>query len=79
VLRLQVAACVTDTAANMAAAGKLLTETYGVPWHGCFAHLLELISGGLFKSPFLKSTLVKARKTIGSFTMSSQQLDLLRE
>jgi hypothetical protein len=78
-LQFQVSACVTDTAANMTAAGKELTAQFGVPWHGCLAHLLELVSGIVFKAPFLKTTLNAARKAVSRYTMSPQQWEALQK
>jgi hypothetical protein len=68
----QVAAVVTDTAANMVAAGRELTNQ-GIAWHGCLAHLLELVHGVLYKVAPVKPVLAAARKTVGKHTMSSQQ------
>jgi len=68
---------VTDTAANMASAGRLFEEEHGVPWHGCMAHLLELVTGTFFKAPFVKLVMHAARKLVGAFTMSPQAEELL--
>jgi hypothetical protein len=72
-----VSALVTDTSANMVAAGRLLEEEHGVPWHGCLAHLLELITGIFFKAAFVRSTMLAARKLVGAYTMSPQAEELL--
>ena len=69
---------VTDTAANMVAAGRELSAK-GIAWHGCLAHLLELVHGILYKVAAVKGVLAAARKVVAKHTMSSQhEAKLLR-
>ena len=63
----------------MVAAGKIFEDDHNVPWHGCLAHVLELVTGVFFKAPFVKVVLQAARKLIGHYTMSPQAEKLLFE
>lgn len=67
-------ACVTDTAPVMRKTGRLI----GCDWHGCLAHLLELVTGTLLKLPGILQVLKSSRALVGHFCSSTQALESLK-
>lgn len=63
-----VVAAVTDTAPNMCRAARFMQYD----WHGCMAHMLELVTGLCFKGPGVAETMKLARALVGSIKGSSQ-------
>jgi hypothetical protein len=73
-------AVVTNTEANMIAAGRIFvtnSERRGrvTKWHGCIDHLLELVTGITFKDlPESDGTMSACRTLINFFNSSSQAM-----
>ena len=69
---------VTATEATMVKSGRLfkqnaLRQNASLEWHGCIAHLLELVTGEAFKDyPASEGTMKAAREMVGFFKHSSQ-------
>ena len=69
---------VTDTEATMVKSGRLfkqnaLQHNVTLEWHGCIAHLLELVTGEAFKDyPASEGAMKAAREMVGFFKHSSQ-------
>ena len=68
---------VTDTEPTMNSMGRILEERDNVPWIGCLDHLINLVTAIAFDFTSTKEIMVKARKLIGTFTGSSQNLERL--
>ena len=68
-----VVACVTDTAPNMVRSARFMPYD----WHGCLAHMLELVTGLVFEGEGVKTLMVKARALVGSIKGSSQAKEAL--
>ena len=69
---------VTDTEATMIKSGRLFKQNArqhngALEWHGCIAHLLELVTGVVFDDyPASEGTMKAARELVGFFKHSSQ-------
>ena len=74
ILPQNVMACVTDTAANMVRAARFMPYD----WHGCLAHMLELVSGLAFEGEGVKEILARGRSLVGSIKGSSQAKEALQ-
>jgi hypothetical protein len=68
-----VMAIVTDTEPTMTAFGREI----GLPWLGCFDHILELNTGIPFENDKTKAVLKVAREVIGQFLGSTQAAEKL--
>jgi hypothetical protein len=67
-----VSACVTDTAANMVKAGKLMPYD----WIACLCHVLELTTAIFYTHVAVAVVMTKCREMVTHFT-SAKQLELL--
>jgi hypothetical protein len=70
-----VSAVVTDTENTNQAFGRALQQQNNVSWVGCLAHLINLVTGLAFEHESVKQTMINARKLIGSFTGSTQNME----
>jgi hypothetical protein len=74
---------VTDTEATMVKSGRLFKENARqhnstLEWHGCIAHLLELVTGEAFNDyPASEGAMKAARELVGFFKHSSQAAAIL--
>jgi hypothetical protein len=68
---------VTDTEPTMNALGRILEERDEVQWIGCLDHVINLVTSIAFDFNSINATMKNARKLIGTFTGSSQNLEKL--
>jgi hypothetical protein len=68
-----VSCCITDNEPTMNATADYLA--FG--WMGCFDHLLELVTGAMFKSKSVVGVLKRCRQLVGHFSGSTQALEML--
>lgn len=70
----KISCCVTDNEPTNNAAADLME----FPWHGCIDHLIELTTGMVLKSNGVEAVMAKARKLVGHFSSSNQEIEQLK-
>jgi hypothetical protein len=67
--------CVTDNEPTNNAAADLMA----FDWAGCIDHIIELITGKAFEDPSVRDMMARARKIVGHFSSSNQELERLKK